>query len=212
MPDFHTLLSFLGISIILTIAPGPDNLMVLAHSLARGPRAGLALAIGCTVGCLTHILWATLGLSAALATSPRAFSALKFAGAAYLLWLGWQAFRANVAAPPTPTAEHRRPAGRHDLLRGFVANAINPKVALFFLAFLPQFVVPAAGHPALQMLILGLAFMVQTILIFGAIALMAGRLGALLRRHPRLAPWLDRVAGLTFVALAIRLLTAPPLH
>jgi threonine/homoserine/homoserine lactone efflux protein len=212
MPDTPTLLSFLGISIILTIAPGPDNLMVLAHSLARGPRAGLALALGCTAGCLTHILWATLGLSAALATSPRAFSLLKFAGAAYLLWLGWQAFRADVATPTDRIAEPRRPADGRDLLRGFVANAINPKVALFFLAFLPQFVVPAAGHPGLQMLMLGLVFMAQTILIFGAIALTAGRLGGLLRRHPRLAPWLDRVAGLTFFALAIRLLTAPPLR
>lgn len=212
MPDSHSLLSFLGISIILTIAPGPDNLMVLAHSLSRGPRAGLALALGCTAGCLTHILWATLGLSAALAASPRAFFVLKLAGAAYLLWLGWQALRADPAAPPTPIAEHRRPADRRDLLRGFVANAINPKVALFFLAFLPQFVVPAAGHPALQMLMLGLIFMAQTIVIFGAIALMAGRLGALLRRHPRLTPWLDRLAGLTFFTLAIRLLTAPPLR
>lgn len=210
MPAPDILLSFLGISIILTIAPGPDNLMVLAHSLARGPRAGLALALGCTAGCLTHILWATLGLSAALAASPQAFTLLKYAGAAYLAWLGWQTLRTDGKAPATVSATRPTAASR-DLLRGFMANAINPKVALFFLAFLPQFVTPHDGHPGVQMVILGLIFMAQTILIFGAIALTAGRLGALLRRQPSLAPWLDRLAGFTFFALAIRLLTSPPL-
>jgi len=150
MPPPDILLSFLGISIILTLAPGPDNLMVLAHSLARGPRAGLALALGCTAGCMTHILWATIGLSAALATSSLAFALLKYAGAAYLAWLGWQALHAGSTTPATPGTASARPAG-HDILRGFVANAINPKVALFFLAFLPQFIRPGDDHPGITM-------------------------------------------------------------
>jgi len=208
MPDAHLLLSFLGVSTVLTLAPGPDNLMVLAHSLARGARAGLALALGCTLGCLTHILWASLGISAALAASPVAFTALKALGAGYLLWLGGRALRPHGT---TPSAEPRGTGSASlsgDLLRGFVANAINPKVALFFLAFLPQFFTPGAGVPAVQMLTLGAVFMAQTILIFGAIALLAGRIGALLRRHPQLGPWLDRVAGVVFILLAIRLLSS----
>jgi threonine/homoserine/homoserine lactone efflux protein len=208
VPDTHTLLAFLGVSIILTLAPGPDNLMVLAHSLARGRRAGMAIALGCTLGCLTHILWATLGLSAALAASPRAFTALKLAGAAYLAWLGIQALRSASAARLAPGDAPPCPFGR-DLLRGFVANAINPKVALFFLALLPQFLRPELGAAPLQMAVLGAVFMGQTVLLFGAIALAAGRIGELLRTRPRLAPWLDRFAGAVFILLALRLLTGP---
>lgn len=204
MPSPDTLIAFLGIALIITFAPGPDNLMVLGQSLARGRIAGFGIAVGCALGCFTHVLWATLGVSAVLAASPAAFTALKLAGAAYLAWLGVQAMRSGgqlavnaQAAPPRPW--------RKDVGRGFIANAINPKVGLFFLAFMPQFVHAEAGSTTLQMLVLGLVFMAQTVVVFGTVAYLAGSIGRLLQRRPGVAPWLDRVAGMIFLGLALRL-------
>ena len=205
MPEVQTLLAFLVASALITAAPGPDNLMVLSQSLSRGRSAGLGLAVGCALGCLTHTLWATLGVSALVASSPALFTTLKLAGAAYLLWLGVGALssrgprRIDGAAPRPP-----EPWTRY-LRRGFVANAINPKVALFFLAFMPQFVDPGAGGASLQMAVIGAVFVVQTIVIFGLFALAAARLGALLSRRPGVGRWLDRFTGLVFVGLAARL-------
>lgn len=209
MPDALTLLTFLGASLAVTLAPGPDNLMVLAHSLARGRRAGLGFALGCTLGCLTHILWATLGVSAAVLASPVAFTALKWAGAAYLVWLAVSAWRATPGLSAPLRAGRIRP-GLRDVMRGFWANAINPKVALFFIAFLPQFVHINAGHVPAQMLVLGAVFMAQTLIVFGGIALLAGRIGRAMAANPAVAPWLDRAAGLVFLTLAVRLVTSTP--
>ncbi|MBP8132758.1 MAG: LysE family translocator [Zoogloea sp.] len=203
MPSLDTLLAFLGISVLITLAPGPDNLMVIGHSLARGRRAGLAFGLGCAAGCLTHIAWATLGIAALVRTSAGLFMAIKLAGAAYLLWLGIQALRSGgTLAPPTGTPA--RP-WLHDLRRGFVANALNPKVALFFLAFLPQFASPVRGSVSLQMLVLGLVFIAQTAAIFSAMACAAGAIGRLLARRPRVGPWLDRLCGVLFIGLAVHL-------
>jgi len=207
MPDLLTLLTFLGTSLLLTIAPGPDNLMVLAHSLARGWRAGVGFAIGCTLGSMTHILWATLGVSAALLASPRVFAMLKWAGAAYLIWMAISAWR-NAPGTQNTLAASGLQAWRRDVARGFLANAVNPKVALFFLAFMPQFIDPAAGSATSRMIVLGLVFMAQTIVVFGAIALLAGRIGRWMEVHPRVAPWLDRFASLVFVALAVKLVAS----
>ena len=205
MPSVDTLLAFLAVSALITLAPGPDNLMVLSQSLSRGPMAGCGLALGCALGCFTHTLWATLGVSAALASSPMLFTALKLAGSAYLLWLGIAALQSGgsrlVAAEARLPAE---PWPRY-LRRGFVANAINPKVGLFFLAFMPQFVRAEAGHPTLQMVILGALFVLQTILIFGLFALAAGQLGKLLARRAGLGRGLERATGVVFIALAVRL-------
>lgn len=206
MPSLDTLLAFLGISVLITLAPGPDNLMVIGQSLARGRRAGLAFGLGCAGGCLTHIAWATLGIAALVRASTGLFLAFKLAGAAWLVWLGIQALRGGgtlapaVAAPPRPW--------QRDVARGFVANALNPKVGLFFLAFLPQFADPARGSLTAQMRVLGLVFIAQTLLIFGAMALAAGHIGRLLARRPRLGPWLDRLCGVLFIGLAVRLVRA----
>lgn len=204
MPTIDTLAAFLAISVVITLAPGPDNLMVLGHSLARGRLAGFGIALGCALGCFTHTLWAALGVSAALASSPAVFLALKLAGAAWLAWLGVQALRCaaaprldGVAAAPAPWLR--------DVRRGFVANAINPKVALFFLAFLPQFVTPGEGQATLQMVVLGSVFAAQTVLVFGGFALAAGTLGRAIARRPAAGAWLDRIAGLLFIGLAVRL-------
>jgi threonine/homoserine/homoserine lactone efflux protein len=203
MPSLDTLLAFLGISILITLAPGPDNLMVIGQSLSRGRRAGLAFGLGCAAGCLTHIAWATLGIATLVRASAGLFLAIKLAGAAYLLWLGIQALRSGGSLRPaagTPPQPWQR-----DLRRGFVANALNPKVALFFLAFLPQFADPARGSVSLQMLVLGLVFAAQTSLIFGTMACAAGSIGRLLARRPAIGPWLDRLCGALFIGLAVRI-------
>lgn len=204
MPSLDTLLAFLGVSVLITLAPGPDNLMVIGQSLARGRRAGLAFGMGCAAGCITHIAWATLGVAALVRTSPTLFTAFKMLGAAWLAWLGVQALRSGGTLAPTAGSAPR--PWRQDFLRGFIANALNPKVALFFLAFLPQFTQPALGHVEWQMLMLGVLFAAQTVLIFGSMAFAAGSIGRLLGRYPTLGPWLDRLCGVLFIALALRLL------
>lgn len=205
MLSLDTLLSFLAVAAVITLAPGPDNLMVLSQSLARGRLAGFGFALGNTLGCFTHTLWAALGVSAAVATSPLLFLALKLTGAAYLGWLGLQALRHAAAPRLVAVSERQAEPWRHYLQRGFIANAINPKVALFFIALLPQFVDPDRGHATLQMVQLGIVFALQTIVLFGAIAFAAGSIGRLLTRKPVTGLWLDRGAGLIFIALALRL-------
>lgn len=205
MLPLDSLLAFLAVSIAITVAPGPDNLMVLGQSLARGRAAGFGLALGCALGCFTHTLWATLGVSALLLASPNAFFALKLAGALYLVWLGVQVLRSGGIAAAGRGDAAPLPWRRY-IVRGFVANAVNPKVALFFLAFLPQFARPETGAAASQMLVLGAAFAAQTVVVFGTIAFAAGSIGRLLAHRPRLGPWLDRLSGVIFIGLAANLL------
>jgi threonine/homoserine/homoserine lactone efflux protein len=199
------ILGFLLAALLVTLAPGPDNLSVLSLGMARGRRAGIGFGLGCALGCFSHTLWASLGISAVLAASAAAFTALKLAGAAYLCWLGWQALRSPGAqfhagakvADATPFGAYLR--------RGFVANAINPKVALFFLAFLPQFVPAGGAHAAAQSAVLGLVFALQTVLVFGLLGWFAGTLGAWLQRRAGVGRLLDQAAGVLFLGLGLRL-------
>jgi threonine/homoserine/homoserine lactone efflux protein len=211
MPDISLaqVAGFLLAAALITFAPGPDNLSVLSLGLSRGRRAGIGFGLGCALGCFTHTIWATIGVTALIAASDTAFAALKFAGAAYLVWLGVQALKSPGAkftaeAESTPPQEAMRPY----VMRGFVANAINPKVALFFLAFLPQFVDPARGAAAAQTALLGTLFALQTVLIFGALGWYAGTVGGWLRGRPAVGRWLDRATGVLFIGLGIRLALA----
>ncbi|MEN3371859.1 LysE family translocator [Dechloromonas sp. ZS-1] len=198
-------LGFLAAASLLTLAPGPDNLLVLALGASRGRRAGMAFGLGCAAGCLSHTLLATLGIGALIAASPLAFGILKGAGGLYLLWLGIQALK-NAA----PATVDRRPTPDDTpgqlFRRGLIANAINPKVVVFFLAFLPPFVAPGRGDMALQIAQLGLLFTLQAALLFSLIAIAAGRLGGLLARYPGLSCRLERTTGLLFVLLGLHLL------
>lgn len=196
---------FLAVAVLITLAPGPDNLMVLSLGMARGRKAGVAFGLGCALGCLNHTLLAALGVSALIAASPVAFTALKIAGGLYLVWLGVQAI---INARPANVAAATNEPPMKLFVKGLIANAINPKVILFFLAFLPQFVDPARGHAGWQIAQLGVLFTLETVLIFGAIGWFAGSLGERLARHPAVGTWLDRVAGGIFVALGLRLLVA----
>jgi threonine/homoserine/homoserine lactone efflux protein len=199
VPD---LLLFVAASAALTIAPGPDNLQVLMRGMSQGPGAGVAAALGFAAGCLFHTLLAAVGLAAVLRSSPVAFEAVKIAGGLYLVWIGIQALRSRGAFSLDAA---RAAAPRWAIFRqSVVGNMVNPKVTLFFLVFLPQFVDRDAGQPELQMVLLGLVFMLQTVVIFGAIGLAAGTIRSWLQRRPGAPLWLNRIAGVTFVLLGIR--------
>lgn len=199
-------LGFLVAAVLITLSPGPDNLMVLGVGISRGRRYGMAFGLGCAAGCLSHTLLAVLGVSALIAASPTAFTLLRVAGGLYLVYLGAQALRSRGGA----SVGARTGAGSaHQLFfRGMLANAINPKVVMFFLAFLPQFVVPGRGGIAAQMAWLGLIFTVQAALLFGGLGYFAGAIGQWLNRRPRAGLWLDRLAGTIFVGLGLRLIAA----
>ena len=203
VPD--QLLAFLLAAVIVTVSPGPDNLMVLAMVMARGRSRGIAFGLGCALGCLSHTALTVIGVSALIAASPLAFTALRVVGGLYLLWLGIQALRSTGGAQVGRAGIADQPLSKL-FFKGVVANAINPKVALFFIAFLPQFVVPANGNVGLQMALLGLVFTLQAALLFGLLGYFAGAIGQWLQRKPRVGLWLDRVAGSIFVALGLRLI------
>ncbi len=197
--------AFLAAAVLVTLSPGPDNLMVLSLGAARGRLPGMAFGLGCAMGCLSHTLLAAVGVSALIAASPLAFTALKIAGGLYLVRLGWLALKSRGGA--TIDAATASPETPMQLFwRGVVANAINPKVVMFVLAFLPQFVRATRGDAPWQIVQLGLTFTLQAALIFGALGWFAGQVGAWLGRHGNAGLWLDRTAGVIFVGLGLRLI------
>lgn len=201
-----TQLLFFATALLLALAPGPDNLFVMAQAAQHGARAGLLVTAGLCSGLLVHTGAVALGLAALFAASALAFTCLTFAGAAYLLYLAWQAWRASSsgllpATDPTSNAKLYR--------RGVLMNLSNPKVSIFFLAFLPQFTDPTHGPLTPQLLLLGGLFILSTVVVFGALSLVAGYFGDRLRRLPAAQRWINRVAALLFFTLALRLVFAP---
>ncbi len=191
---------FVVASVALLLTPGPAVLYIVARSVEQGRTAGLVSVAGILVGTVFHIVAAAVGLSALLMSSALAFSIVKYLGAAYLIWLGLRTIFARDANGSGNAALPRRPL-RRIFRDGVVVNVLNPKTALFFLAFLPQFVNPAQGHVALQILLLGLIFMALGAVSDGAYALAAGSAGDWLKRNRqfvRLQRWL---AGLVFIGL-----------
>jgi threonine/homoserine/homoserine lactone efflux protein len=201
--DIALFWSFLGAAVILTIMPGPDNMFVLAQSIAQGRHAGIATTFGICTGLCVHIAAATLGISAVIYRSAVAFAVVKYAGAAYLLYLAWKSFRAK----DTEFAAGQQPIRQLKELykRGIVMSALNPKLSLFFLALLPQFVNPDVGSVTVQMLVLGLTFIVQAFIIFSAISFFAGKVRDFLIRKRRIGRILNYVQGAIFVAIGLRL-------
>ncbi|MBI5656282.1 MAG: LysE family translocator [Geobacter sp.] len=200
-----TLLYFLGASIALTLAPGPDNIFVMTQGIARGRRPAIITALGMCSGVSVHTTAAAFGISALFYSSALAFNLVKYAGATYLLYLAFRTLQER-SAVRLATADDRPAAAL--FRRGFIMNVLNPKVALFFLAFLPQFVTPAAGHVPLQMLLLGLIFMVQAIVIFCLIGYFAGSIGSYILARPRVAKHFDWLTAGVFASLGIRLALA----
>lgn len=202
MPAFHSLALFLAAGLALNLTPGPDMLYVAARGASEGRAAGIVSALGIGVGTLVHIALVAAGLAALLAAVPVAYLALRLGGAAYLVHLGVRALR---AAPGTGGVEALAPAPLGAIFRqGVITNVLNPKVALFFLAFLPQFVDPARGSPALQVVALGLLFDLSGTLVNLAVALGSSRVAARLRSG-RSARLVQRVTGALFIGLGARL-------
>ena len=196
---------FLSASLLITLSPGPDNLLVLSIGASKGRKQGMAFGLGCGLGCLSHTALAALGISALIAASPWAFMALKLAGGAYLIYLGWQALRSQGGLDAPASGDASVSVWRL-FGKGMFANSINPKVVMFFLAFLPQFVVNERGSTPWQIAQLGLVFTVQAAVLFGLLGYFAGHIGTWLTRTPRAGLWLDRMAGTVFVALGLKLI------
>jgi threonine/homoserine/homoserine lactone efflux protein len=180
VPSLPTLLLFAGSTLLLLAVPGPSVLYVVARTVEQGRTAGLVSVLGLEAGALVHVAAAAAGLSALVASSPAALTALRYAGAAYLIWLGIRALRCreDVAATRTGGASYRRLFGE-----GVLVDVLNPKTSLFFLAFLPGFVDEGAGPVALQVVVLGLVFVVLAALTDGAYALAAARVSRGVRRR-----------------------------
>jgi threonine/homoserine/homoserine lactone efflux protein len=203
MIPIETVTFFLAASLALAVAPGPDNLFVLTQSALHGRKAGLLVTLGLCTGLLVHTAAVSLGVAAIFQTSAFAFNLLKIAGAFYLLYLAFQAFRAG-ASNLDETAQTNL-AWQKLYSRGIIMNITNPKVAVFFLAFLPQFADASRGAMEIQMFIFGGLFIGSTLLIFGAVAWFAGFLGEWLKGSAKAQIIMNRVAGTVFIALALRL-------
>ncbi len=209
---------FMAAGWLLNLTPGPDVLYIVSSALRGGVRAGLVAALGITAGCFVHIAAAAVGVSAVLMASNTAFTVLKWVGAAYLLYVGLRLLFSKSSSAinlEANQADSTRAAGRNPLknvfFKGFWTNVLNPKVALFFLAFVPQFIAPGAENPALQFLLLGILFNVNALPInfaYAALASWAARRTAAIQKGMNI---LDRIAGALFIGFGIKLaLTAAP--
>ncbi|SFD90107.1 LysE family translocator [Roseivivax sediminis] len=200
LPDAGTLLAFLGAALALNLTPGADVMFALASGAGGGRRVGVAAALGVSLGCLVHVALTAAGVAALLAAHPAAFDAIRYAGAAYLIWLAIRAWRAG----PATGEAGARGIGRA-VARGALTNVLNPKVALFILAFLPQFADPARGPVWAQMLALGGIFALTAFVVTAAYGAAGGALRHALARRAR---WLNRIAAAVFAGLAARLVLA----
>lgn len=202
MEDLSFWLLFFSAALALNLSPGPDLLYVLSRTLTGGRRLGLVSTLGVCTGALVHVAAAALGLSAILATSAVAFAVVKYVGAAYLIYLGFQALRSTGGV----RIEARAPVSAWRAFRqGVLVDVLNPKAAIFFMAFLPQFVRPDHGAVALQLFVLGVLVVLVAIIVECALVLLATRASQALRSHQAVGRWLDRVMGSLLVGLGVRL-------
>ena len=209
---------FVAAGILLNLTPGVDVLYILTQSVKGGGRAGVAAALGVVVGCFVHVVAATVGLSALIAASSTAFAALKWLGAAYLMWVGWQLMvTQSTSLSGAVRASDAMATSQKDLIKifnkGFWTNVLNPKVALFFLAFLPQFIDPAAVNKTVAFLLLGLVFNLNSLWVNLGFAWVGASLGAAVGTassaswrtlHAKMH-WLERLAGAMFIVFGIKL-------
>jgi threonine/homoserine/homoserine lactone efflux protein len=203
VPDTQSLLLFMAASLALNVTPGPDMLYILARSTGEGTRAGVVSAFGVATGALVHLAAITLGLATLLETVPLAYEIVRYAGAAYLLYLG---ARTILSRPRDDGPSAVEPGRLGRIFRqGVVTNVLNPKVALFFAAFLPQFADPARGAVIPQLIVLGLLFNLSGTLVNLGVAYAGGRAGNRVRRHLRSSRVWQRITGAIFIALGLRL-------
>ena len=199
-------LEFLVTSLIVVLIPGTGVVYTVSTGLIQGRKASIYAALGCTLGIIPHLLATVLGLAALMHTSAMAFQVLKYAGVAYLFYVAWatwkdqSAFAVDESVAKTPASSL--------VIKAFLMNILNPKLTIFFLAFLPQFADPAIGPVGPQIFVFGAVFILAAFLVFGAIALFSGAFGNLLLRSPRAQYWLNKITAVVFVGLAVKLATA----
>ncbi len=203
MLDSNTLIMFLTASTVLAFAPGPDNIFVLTQSVTGGRAAGVKITLGLCTGLLVHTTVVAVGVAAIFRTSVIAFNTLKYIGAAYLLYLAWKAFRASSGG--IELGDREGLTSWQLYRRGILMNVTNPKVSIFFMAFLPQFTSPAKGSITLQLVLLGFIFILVTLAVFGLISQLAGTIGRWISRSESGQRWLNRIAGTVFASLAVKL-------
>ena len=208
MPDAQHLVLFIAAGLLLNLTPGPDVLYIISNALRSGVRAGVIAGLGITAGCFVHVFAAALGVSALMAASANAFTVLKWAGAAYLLWMGVRLLGARASSQMVGSPAANPPYESKTLVAvfrgGFLTNVLNPKVAIFFLAFVPQFIAPETPNKALAFILLGTLFNINSIPVNSGWAVAA----AWMARHgavQRGMHWLDRAAGAMFIAFGLKL-------
>ncbi|MEB0013125.1 LysE family translocator [Glaciimonas sp. Gout2] len=194
---------FLLAAMTLTLAPGPDNIYVLTRGIAQGRKAGLVAALGFSSGLIFHTMLAVFGFAALIKASPSAYALLRYAGAGYLIYLGIRTLLSTAAIQTEADSSAIKLSRIY--WQSVIANMLNPKVTLFFIAFLPQFVNARAGHIPAQMLLLAAVFILQALAIFSVIACFSGMVGAFFQRKASAATYLNRLAGSAFIALGIRI-------
>lgn len=207
MIPIESMISFMVASVLLSIAPGPDNIFVLMQSMLYGRKTGVLVTLGLCTGLIVHTTIVALGIAMIFQTSVIAFTVLKIAGALYLLYLAWQAFTASATQTQLEGRRLTQHSSRALYGRGIIMNITNPKVSIFFLAFLPQFTAPENGALTLQIFLLGVIFMGVALVVFSAIAVLAGILGGWLNSSPKAQMYLNRLAAMVFIGLALKLLT-----
>ena len=205
MLSIEVLIAFFSASLLLALVPGPDNIFVLTQSIVQGKKSGLMIVLGLCTGLIFHTLAVTFGVAVIFQTSAFAFTLLKVAGAIYLVYLAWQIF--NASSEKIDTKNSKKIDFRKLYYRGIIMNITNPKVSIFFLAFLPQFTNPNLGSVSLQILILGGLFIVATILVFGTIALLSATLSQMFNKSDKSQKILNKLASFVFLSLAVKLIT-----
>lgn len=204
MLSSETLITFSVASVLLSFAPGPDNIFVLLQSAIHGRKAGILITLGLCTGLLGHTIAVTWGVAAIFQVSVVAFTTLKIVGAAYLIYLAWQAFRAG--ADKVSKGAQPKLSNIQLYKRGVLMSIANPKLAIFFMAFLPQFADPSADSLSLQLLLLGLIFILIGFLVMSFIALLSGSISRILQRSDKAQSMMNKLTGVVFVGLALKLI------
>lgn len=203
MLDINQIIFFAPTALLLAAAPGPDIIYVITRGLTQGRSAGMAAAAGFSLGNIAHTTFCIVGLSALIKASVVAFTAIKIAGGLYLLYIGYKTFTSKSSANAEKDDKILSP--KAIFIQSITANILNPKVAIFFIALFPQFVKTENGHPAVQMALLGLIFIICTFIVFSLCALFAGQIGAKLKEKSGSALWLNKAAGAVLMGLGVAL-------
>lgn len=201
--DLLSIMSFLGAAVVLTLMPGPDNLFTLTQSIGKGKNAGIFTTFGLCTGLLVHITATAIGLSAVIYHSALAFTLVKYAGAAYLLYLAYKSFKEKGSSFNLETNDSLNHKSLYK--KGIIMNLLNPKVSLFFLAFFPQFINYENGNVSIQMLVLGMIFLIQTLIIFSLISVFAGKIGSFLRQNKTFSNKMNIIQGSLFTLIGLKI-------